>query len=537
MSIFNQTDDKVTKDKTSQEPKKEIDTSSALGRSITSVESARKELFFKPNRQNPLNYINSKAGHDFFGFEHKKDEVIPIFLETSEKTMLACCGATGTYKGVFLANRAVQQIQRRAGLIEIDPKQDDFLPQVILEELERQGRPEDLLICSWPLDFGYDGINKDDTAMQVANKLIDTLGLEPSTNPGVDHYRKRERQMLVRILNMFWNGDLGFVVEKNLKAIVKSIIALKEDLRKKEMYDIEIVKARPNANILNKCVTGHFDANVLETIGWNKGDADTIESLAISLLELTQGANIKNTFSVDDVLKDNKVLYLKIDMLDVASLKFAKMLITDITQRARAVLPKERILIQADEISFYANARLSAALATTRGFNVDFDLAFQDIAQIPDNLRAPILSNCNVRLFYKPFDPATLQMLELVGGKELVTNFSRNGNSDTISQSTEPLLNVTRVRALPRAGVYLLVADALNTPKIVQSNFIETRGKFDWHKYNKAEKIDPFAEIDSAKQTVVARNTAYYADILQKYRKEFKIADDGVISVSSISIL
>lgn len=106
--------------------------------------------------------------------------------------------------------------------------------------------------------------------------------------------------------------------------------------------------------------------------------------------------------------------------------------------------------------SRFQKNNLAGALATTRGFNLNFILALQDISQMKEeSIRNAILSNVNVKIFYKPSDKLTLEYLELLGGKEAVTKFSKKENDLTISQDTEFIYNPTRVRAVPKQELQL----------------------------------------------------------------------------------
>lgn len=495
-------------------------TSSRLGRSITTKESAKEEFYFKPHNFNPRDYINKKEDDLFYGLLHNKEEQKGFYLPQSEVTMQLLIGSTGTFKGVLLGNFVLEKIQRKEGVIIIDPKQDDFLPQVCKEELTRQGRPEDLLIASFPENFGYMGINQDDSYTEVANKLIDCFGLEETGNPGVDHYRKLERVMLKKVLKIFFDGALGQIVRKDLNEIADAIVKLAEDLKRKQIFEEESAKNKPNVNLIQRNSKRYFDGDKLDLLNFNEDDIETLKSLAISFDEFVSSGKISNKINLDEALYKNKVIYLKIDMLDIASLKMAKICITDAIQKARKKLPKTKIWIICDEISFYANQTLAGALATTRGFNLNFILALQDIAQMKEeNIRNAILSNVNVKIFYKPSDKSTLEYLELLGGKEAVTKFSKKENDITISQETEEVFNSTRVRSLPRAGVAVLVSEFLSTPVVIQTNFVRVEGKFDWSVHNvaKNEKKEDYSNMEVKIQT-----RKDIEDKLMKFRQKLK---------------
>ncbi len=496
------------------------------GRPITTANNAKKEFYFKPDRFNPMDYINKKDDEFYYGMQHKQEKIKPVYLPASEVTMQLLIGSTGTGKGVLLGNMLAEKIGRKEGVIIIDPKQDAFLPQIAKEMLTKQGRPDDLLIANFPFDFCYSGINKDDTYQEIANKLIDAFGLEETGNPGVDYFRKNERVMLKKVLKLFLNGGLGEVIPKDLNKIAEAIVTLSQDLKKKVMYEDEMAKTKPNFQLIEKTKDRFFNTDLVEKLNFVKKDIDTLESLAISFDEFVSSANISSKINLDEALYHGKVIYLKIDMLDIASLKFAKICITDAIQKARKKLPSTKIWIIADEISFYANKTLAGALATTRGFNLNFVLALQDIAQMnEESIRNAILSNVNVKIFYKPSDKLTLEYLEILGGKEAVTKFSKKENDLTLSQDTEFIYNATRVRALPRAGVGVMVSEFLATPIVIQTNFIAVAHPFKWEELEE-QAIESFESSNLTKDEI--------ANKVAKYRQKFKgLRDlgDGFLSI------
>lgn len=498
---------------------------SNFGREITSVRSA-KELFYKKSeRVNPIPFINEAVANNsvFCGLKHGDDEDgKPLFISENDITMSLYVGSTGTGKGIKIGNDAVEAMKKKKGLIIVDPKQDDFLPQIILEELTRQGRVEDFQVCSFPDNFGYQGINEFDTYKDVANKFIDALDLTPTDNAGVDYYRKNGRIMLNKVLKLFFDGSLGVIVKKDFKDILFHLQMLKEDMEKQVLLEKEIGKMKPNANLIEKYEKRFYDLKKIEAVYWDSTAVETLDSLVKSVSEISDSADIFKKYDLQGALYDGKVLYLKVDMLDVASLKMVKMMITDAIQQARR--KKANCVIIADELSFYVTKTLRGALATVRGFGLRFTLALQSLGQFGDQeTREDIMDNCNLKLFYKPSSESSLKYIPLVGGEETITSYSTGADGDyKISQKTEMNLNVTRLRALPRAGVAVVIAEELNEPIVVRTNFVATEGGkvFDWAKYNKREETGYF---DGVQATSVNLNGESDYDKIERYKVSMSI--------------
>jgi len=478
----------------------EIRVNTRLGRAITSINSAKEELFEKQPRKDPVPFIEkaAKENLNFYGFFHTgENKGEPFFLPENETTMEIYVGSTGTGKGVLLGNRALEAIKKKKGVIIIDPKTDGFLPQICLEELTRQGRPQDFLVAAWPYNFGYDGINEEDDYIAVANKLTDAFGWEESDNPGVDYYRKKSRVMLKRVLKMFFNGDLGVIIKKDLNQIAKNIIKLASDLKKQQDLETELNKTKPNYDKIEELQKRYFNTDLLLKQHWDKQAVDTLESIAESFGELIEAGHIYKNFDLKGALYEGKVLYFRVDMLDISSLKMIKLMINDAIQQAR--IKKADTIIIADELSFYANQTIAGALATVRSMGLKFLLALQDLAQMKDeHIRNAILSNCNVKLFYKISDAKTLEYVEKIGGKELVTAYSTSAAGESVlTQKQEEYLNTTRIRALPRTETAIIVAEALYKPEIVRTNFVAVNKEFDWSKYQHPPKKSIFDNIIS----------------------------------------
>jgi type IV secretion system protein VirD4 len=176
-------------------------------------------------------------------------------------------------------------------------------------------------------------------------------------------------------------------------------------------------------------------------------------------------------------------------MLDEAALKFLKLIITDIIQQSKKFKNETNCLVILDELSFYPTQILSAGLATAAGFGVKFILSYQSEAQMKDeNLRVAIKDNCQTKIYYKSSDDTTLKYIELLSGLELVSQITKKGHETIIRQMQEPHMNITRLRALPRSQVAILIDESLNQVHLFQTSPIPVKHKFYWSKIN-AKKV------------------------------------------------
>ena len=478
ISYFSKTKDENSSfDET--ENKQELDTSSSLGRAYTSINKAKSDIYKKHVSYDALKFINTKT--QFFGMNIFTKKA--VYLPFADSTHMLYCGPTRCQKGVALGHRAVETIKQKKGLIVIDPKRDNFLSQIIFEELERQNRTDDMFIATYPENFGYSGFNSDDTHQELSNKLINALSLEPANDPKSDYYKRNERTLLKKVTKVFLNSkeylntsfDLDF---KNILLLIKTI---KSDLNSSVLLSKEQAKARPNFALIERYSKRYYDEDMLMNIDICANDIDTLAGLYQSIEELDD-ANIFTKINIDEALYNNKVVYIQIDQLDEASLKIAKILQVDILQKSKK--KKANCNVIADEVSFYANKTLASSLSTIAGFGVTYILAFQDIAQLTDDeIKNSILSNCQTKFFYKSSDLATLNYIEKLSGKELVTQMSKNEYSVSIRQTQEEYFNITKLRAMRRDRVSVMIAESLASPFFVQTWHIEVRQEFSWSEH------------------------------------------------------
>lgn len=468
---------------------------SAYGRGITSIQSAKDELYRQPKRFNPLQYL--EKNRYFLGLNHLNGQ--PTYNYESIHTQIVAPTRSG--KGVFIGIKAVEALREYRGLIVIDPKEDDFLPQVILEELDRQNRTADFQILNWPNDFGYTVFSPTDTIEEATKKMTIMLNLiENDTELGASHYRKSERILLSKIMHIFFNVEklLSIKIDRSLAGLSQFLKYVIADLNAASEFVKEQEKSKPNFDKLEKLSKRYFDPELFIKMDLKPSQMAILESLQFSISEF-DNVTIYDKYHLADALTKGKVLYIKSDMLDETALKFLKLVITDIIQQSKKMKSQTNCLVILDELSFYPTQILSAGLATAAGFGVKFILSYQSEAQMRDeSLRVAIKDNCQTKIYYKTSDDKTLKYIELLSGLELVSQVTKKGHETTIRQMQEEHMNITRLRALPRSTVAILIEENLNEMKIFQTSPIPVRQKFDWTQLNAKQVQIPKFELKKA---------------------------------------
>jgi type IV secretion system protein VirD4 len=457
--------------------KNEYALQSAYGRGITSIQSAKDELYREPKRFNPLQYL--EKNRYFLGLNHLNGQ--PTYNQESIHTQIVAPTRSG--KGVFIGIKAVEALRENSGLIIVDPKEDDFLPQVISEELDRQHRVADFQILNWPTDFGYTVFSLTDSIEEATKKITIMLNLiENESELGASHYRKSERILLSKTMHIFFNVEklFGIKIDRSLAVLSQFLKYVIADLNAASEFTKEQEKSKPNFDKLEKLSKRYFDPEHFPKLDLKASHIPTLESLQFSISEF-DNVFIYNKYQLADALTKGKVLYIKSDMLDETALKFLKLVITDIIQQSKKLKNKTNCLVILDELSFYPTQILSAGLATVAGFGIKFILSYQSEAQMRDeSLRIAIKDNCQTKIYYKTSDDKTLKYIELLSGLELVSQVTKKGHETTIRQMQEEHMNITRLRALPRSSVAILIEENLNEMKIFQTSPIPVKHKFDW---------------------------------------------------------
>jgi hypothetical protein len=202
-----------------------INIQSSLGRHQTSIKTAKKELYHEPIKYNPLDYIDIEKG-EFFGLcRTGEDELNPIYIPKDSINHRLYAGITRSGKGIIAGIKCVEYLQYEGqGLIYLDVKQEDFTPQIIKEELQRQDREEDLIVVTWPNDFSYSGISNSDSIIQIWEKICVAINIQRSENDAVEHYRSNQRMTLLKLLThclgKYFKADWYEIMEFVMKPLV-----------------------------------------------------------------------------------------------------------------------------------------------------------------------------------------------------------------------------------------------------------------------------------------------------------------------------
>ena len=172
---------------------------SSIKRKFRNVRSDEKESDIRDEKNstklksfNPQKYY--KKDHIFIALdEHNKPLYVPI--ETWRKTNMQIIGPTRYGKGVAIGVIADQVIKRGDSVIYIDPKNDEFIPQIMYQAALEAGRPF-VYLTLHDHGMGYYSPFKGGSERDGLSRLMSAFKLETTGHPGTDYYKRIETEIL-----------------------------------------------------------------------------------------------------------------------------------------------------------------------------------------------------------------------------------------------------------------------------------------------------------------------------------------------------
>ena len=249
-----------------------------------------------------------------------------ITWQTWRENMMQIIGPTGYGKGVILGCLMDQAIRKGHTLFYIDPKDDEFAPHIMFAACKAAGRKfyyvsmDDAEMGRWGPFMG--GTLKDGfTRLEIA------LGLELTGDPGTDYFKTQE------------------------------IPEVREAFKRTRRVD----------SLYNEISGSDANKSEAELSAWMEYDS------------LTPKAN--KGFSIEKAIKENAVVYFKGSLDDRIIKTATKIFIVELVQECRRLYKSQEkthhLTAVVDELSFLVSKQLKEALATIRGFGVNFVNAYQ----------------------------------------------------------------------------------------------------------------------------------------------------------------
>jgi len=410
---------------------------SSLKRKYRNVRSDEKESDIRDEKNstklksfNPQKYY--KKDNIFIALDENN---MPLYvpIETWRKTNMQIIGPTRYGKGVAIGVIADQVVKIGDSVIYIDPKNDQFIPQIMYQTACEEGRPF-IYLTLHDNGLGYYSPFKGGSERDGISRMVSAFKLETTGHPGTDYYKRLETEVLTAAFK-----------------------------------------------------TGRSINNLLNTLHGNEKASGTNAEMAAwsEIKSLCPPKNV-SSFSIKKALLDGCIVYVQ-GKLDDAVVKTAtKVFIREIIQESKSLV-KERqhhLTVIVDEVSFLVSKTLAEATSTILADNVNFVLAYQSIDDLlnlddatvnPRYINQNINVNCQLKLVYGGKDFPTAEWVSLMSGTmtKAVTRLEKTDVGDfggekwedhrQISNVTENLISTNQILSLPPQVACLIQPNQLAT--------------------------------------------------------------------------
>lgn len=326
---------------------------------------------------NPIKYYKPKK--IFLGLNQKNK---PVYMpaESFFSQHLEILGPTGFGKGTVAGVLIEQCILEGNTTFVIDPKGDEYMPQIMAQAAKRAGRKFIYLDLSTGQNGRWAPFSGG-TLRQQRSRLLYIYSMEEKGEQA-DYYRRQERALLDEILEK-GRGRIGGLLEQ--------------------------IRALPKAD--KERMTG-IESGLEE---WSKIDS----------LNPRPGRG----FSIEKSLLDDAVVYVHASMTDRLVKDASKVFIMELFQEAERLFGarQSRISLFVDEVRFLVSDQLVNALATTRAWNMNVMLAYQSLGDLQNlddkrlsaySIDKAIHTNCQSKIIYGGLDYDTAEWASKLAGEQ-----------------------------------------------------------------------------------------------------------------------
>ena len=420
---------------------------SSIKRKFRNVRSADRESDIREEKKNikmkTFNPADFYKKDNIFIALDESDNPLYVPLDTWRKTNMQIIGPTRYGKGVAIGVISDQVIKQGDSLIYIDPKNDEFLPQIMYQSALELNRPF-LYLTLHDDGIGSYSPFKGGTERDALSRLTSAFSLESTGNPATDYYKSVE---------------MSFLTEAFKKG--RSIKSLIEQLKGNEKT------SRTNA----------------EMSAWNE-----VNSLCPS--------KKTSSFNIENALLSGAIVYVQGKLDDSVVKTATKVFIREIIQESKRLVKTRtnHLTVIVDEVSFLVSKTLAEALSTTLADNVNFVLAYQSIDDLlnlddatvnPRYINQNINVNSQLKLVYGGKDFATAEWVANMSGtitksvtrmeKTDISNYGGEKWEDhrMISNVSENLITTNTIQSLPPQVACLIQPNEL--AKIAYTSFITVK--------------------------------------------------------------
>lgn len=410
--------------------KQKVRKKTSLERDVrTDVRNVR-DLLPKTLDYNPLDYIDLDKGL-FIGLnEIEEPQYIP--MEDWQKQHADLIGTTGAGKGVAAAILLYQSILAGEGVFVLDPKNDEWAPDLFREACRMAGKP-----------YAYIDLGEEQYQLDLLNG-IDEGGLEELLNAGFSLAKKGD------IADFYRLGDRR--ASRSVSAEYKSGMTLRD------LFNSEFVNG------------------LREDVPNFHGELEEVSIL--NSINANGGLKLKDTFD------NGGCVYIVGSMRNPKIISAQRMILIRLIQiaekRDRINSKPRPIAIFLDEVKYHISKAAMEGLGAARDKGVHMILAHQSLADLedcpadlkPNAVIGAVVENTKFKLVYKLQDPKTAKWVAEMTGSILVDDESRQVNTDsmmvermddkrTIRQAERYFIDTNMLLALPDKVSFIFTSKSL----------------------------------------------------------------------------
>src|SRR3989344_5266527 len=306
-------------------------------------------------------------------------------------------GTTGSGKTKFLETLLYQDIKNGLGFGIVDPHGD--LTEDIKGYLySLKGKTPDFLQESVVL---IDPTDKDNTV--TFNPLEQTTGESPT------RVASELTEAFKKIWKDAWGARMEDLLKNTLIALIENNLTLAElrlfltnpQVRKKVLEKVNHDVCREYFEQFNSLPRNKQNEWMESTL--NKVDAFVFDPDIRQML-----ASPKSSFNLREIMDEGKILLVKLDKgrlkgsADLlGSLLLAKIQAAAFSRTDTPELQRKKFYFYIDEFQNFATETFITMLGEARKYRLALLLAHQNLAQLPTTLRASILSNCGLQVYFR----------------------------------------------------------------------------------------------------------------------------------------
>ncbi len=318
-----------------------------------------------------------------------------ISMQDRDSTHFYIVGASGTGKTKFLEYLMIQDWESKTGFGVIDPH-GDLVDDLKNRMLVAKGKEflEKWVVLIDPTDKGrtvsFNPLERIEGVLPaaIAEELTDAF-----KKIWADSWGARMEALL--------KNSLIALIENNLTLAELPLFLSSSRFRREKLEQVEHPICRQYFERFNS-----LRPNVQDE--WAESTMNKITSLLNNDYVRQMFISPKSSFNLRDIMDSGKILLVKLDRGQLkgsgdllGSLMLAKIQMAAFTRTDTPYEERRPFYLYIDEFQNFATESFLNVLAESRKYRLPLTLAHQHLSQLPNSLRASILTNCRLQAYFQ----------------------------------------------------------------------------------------------------------------------------------------